>query len=64
MLDGESSTAFTQKLTSNGTGKCIQVCNALIQFHSGVSPSQPFKLEKFSNIADILGNFKKIIINS
>lgn len=57
MLDGESSTAFTQKLTSTGT--CIQVCNALIQFHSGVSPSQPFKLEKFSNIADILGILRK-----
>lgn len=59
MLDSESSTAFTQKLTSTGTGKCIQVCNALIQFHSGVSPSQPFKLENFSNIADILGILRK-----
>lgn len=57
MLDGESSTAFTQTFTSTGT--CIQVCNALIQFHSGVSPSQPFKLEKFSNIADILGILRK-----
>lgn len=28
------------------------------------SPSQQFKLEKFSNIADILGNFMKIIANS
>lgn len=53
-----------QHLHKKFSSTCIQVCNALVQFHTGVSPSQQFKLEKFSNIADILGNFMKIIANS